>query len=344
MLWKKKGAFDEVAPSSPSAVKLGVCATARYKELVILPNDPISQDFCTKIDSLCKDATSAEATDQTFEQVADVLGQVVDHFARSQRKAIEKSIEATHDSLREVLLSLDGAVSSGDALEEVTEQSSVRMTKLTEAQSFEDVVKGLKDEAKILSAAIQEHKESSRVIRNVCTSQINDLRSKLRVAERSVRTDNLTKLSNRSAFDFMLATAINKTAVGDEYYLAVLDLNDFKLINDTHGHLAGDAALVLFAQRLSETFGVLGGNGTQVARLGGDEFAVVFKGTKVQLEAKLERVNNTLEKKPLQFKLETINMSASYGIVQLRSTLTPASAFHEADVRMYQCKQARKAA
>jgi diguanylate cyclase (GGDEF)-like protein len=344
MLWKKKGAFDEVAPSSPSAVKLGVCATARYKELVILPNDPISQDFCTKIDSLCKDATSAEATDQTFEQVADVLGQVVDHFARSQRKAIEKSIEATHDSLREVLLSLDGAVSSGDALEEVTEQSSVRMTKLTEAQSFEDVVKGLKDEAKILSAAIQEHKESSRVIRNVCTSQINDLRSKLRVAERSVRTDNLTKLSNRSAFDFMLATAINKTAVGDEYYLAVLDLNDFKLINDTHGHLAGDAALVLFAQRLSETFGVLGGNGTQVARLGGDEFAVVFKGTKVQLEAKLERVNNTLEKKPLQFKLETINMSASYGIVQLRSTITPASAFHEADVRMYQCKQARKAA
>ena len=309
-----------------------------------MPNDPISQDFCTKIDSLCKDATSAEATDQTFEQVADVLGQVVDHFARSQRKAIEKSIEATHDSLREVLLSLDGAVSSGDALEEVTEQSSVRMTKLTEAQSFEDVVKGLKDEAKILSAAIQEHKESSRVIRNVCTSQINDLRSKLRVAERSVRTDNLTKLSNRSAFDFMLATAINKTAVGDEYYLAVLDLNDFKLINDTHGHLAGDAALVLFAQRLSETFGVLGGNGTQVARLGGDEFAVVFKGTKVQLEAKLERVNNTLEKKPLQFKLETINMSASYGIVQLRSTITPASAFHEADVRMYQCKQARKAA
>jgi diguanylate cyclase len=344
MLWKKKGAFDEVAPSSPSAVKLGVCATSRYKELVILPNDPISQDFCTKIDSLCKDATACEATDQTFEQVADVLGQVVEHFARSQRKAIEKSIEATHNSLRELLHSLDGAVKSGDSLEEVTEQSSMRMTKLTEAQSFEEVVKGLKHEVNVLSAAIQEHKESSKVIRKVCTSQIDDLRSKLRVAERSVRTDHLTKLSNRSAFDFMLATAISKTAVGDEYYLAVLDLNDFKSINDTHGHLGGDAALVLFAQRLSETFGVLGGNGTQVARLGGDEFAVVFRGTKVQLEAKLERVNNVLEKKPLQFKTETIAISASYGIVQLRSTITAGAAFHEADVRMYQHKQARKAA
>ena len=344
MLWKKKGAFDDVAPSSPSAVKLGVCATSAYKELVILPNDPISQDFCTKIDSLCKDATAPEATDQTLEQVAEVLQQVVEHFSKSQRKAIEKSIEATYDSLREVLVSLDGAVNSGEALEHVTEQSSVRMTRLQSAQSFEEIVKGLQEEVKVLSSAIQEHKESSKVIRRVCTAQIDDLRSKLRVAERGVRTDHLTKLSNRSAFDFMLATAINRTAVGDEYHLAVLDLNNFKFINDNHGHLAGDAALTLFAQRLNETFGVLGGNGTQIARLSGDEFAVVFKGNKLQLEAKLERVNSILEKKPLQFKSSQIKVCASYGIVQLRPTITAEAAFHEADLRMYDCKQAQKAA
>lgn len=344
MLWKKKGAFEDVAPNSPSAVKLGVCATSAYKELVILPNDPISQDFCAKIDSLAKDATSPDADDRAFEQVAEVLGSVVEHFSRSQRKAIEKSIEATYDSLREVLLSLDGAVNSSDALEQVTEQSSARMTKLQEAQSFEDVVKGLKEEVKVLSAAIQEHRESSKAIRKVCTAQIDDLRSKLRVAERSVRTDHLTKLSNRSAFDFMLATAINRTALGDEYYLAVLDLNSFKQINDQHGHLAGDAALTLFAQRLNETFGVFGGNGTQIARLGGDEFAVVFKGNKLQLEAKLERVNSVLEKKPMQFKSASIQLCASYGIVQIRPNLTAEAAFHEADLKMYECKQARKAA
>ena len=344
MLWKKKGVFDGVAPSSPCAVKLGVSATNGYKSLVVLPSDPISQDFCTKIDSLCKDATAPEATDQTFEQVADVLNQVVEHFARSQRKAIEKSIEATYDSLREVLCSLDGAVNSGDALENVTEQSSARITKLTEAQSFDEVVKGLKEEVKVLTQAISDHKESSRTIRKVCTSQIEELRSKLRVAERGVRTDHLTKLSNRSAFDFMLATAINKTALGEEYHLAILDLNNFKHINDAHGHLAGDAALTLFAQRLTETFGVLGGNGTQVARLGGDEFAVVFKGNKVQLEAKLERVNSILEKKPLQFKTSMIKISASYGIVQLRPTISAEAAFHEADVRMYEQKQSQKAA
>ncbi len=344
MLWKKKGAFDEVAPGSPSAVKLGVCAASGYKQLVILPNDPISQDFCTKIDSLCKDASAQEATDQTLEQVADVLNQVVEHFSTSQRKAIEKSIEATYDSLREVLVSLDGAVNSGDALEQVTEQSSARMTRLQEAQSFEEIVKGLQEEVKVLSSAIQEHKESSKVIRKVCTAQIDDLRSKLRVAERGVRTDHLTKLSNRSAFDFMLATAINRTALGEEYHLAVLDLNNFKHINDAHGHLAGDAALTLFAQRLNETFGVFGGNGTQIARLGGDEFAVVFKGNKLQLEAKLERVNSILEKKPLQFKTAMIKLCASYGIVQIRPTITAEAAFHEADLRMYNCKQAQKAA
>ena len=344
MLWKKKAAFDDVAPSSPSAVRLGLSAAAGYKRLVILPNDPISQDFCNKIDSLAKDASDNGADDRTYEQVADVLQQVVEHFGKSQQKAIEKSIEATYDSLREVLLSLDGAVNSGDALERVTEQSTQRMTRLQEAQSFEDVINGLKEEIRVLSSAIQEHKESSRNIRKVCSAQIDDLRSKLRVAERSVRTDHLTKLSNRSAFDYMLATAINRTALGEEFHLAILDLNDFKGVNDTHGHLAGDAALTLFAQRLNETFGVFGGNGTQLARLGGDEFAVVFKGSRLQLEAKLERVNSVLEKKPLQFKSAVIKLCASYGIVEIRPNLTPEAAFHEADVRMYDCKQAQKAA
>jgi GGDEF domain-containing protein len=72
--------------------------------------------------------------------------------------------------------------------------------------------------------------------------------------------------------------------------------------------------------------------------------AVVFKGNKLQLEAKLERVNSVLDKKPLQYKSATIKLCSSYGIVQLRPTISSEAAFHEADVRMYQCKQAQKAA
>ncbi len=342
MLWKKKGVLEEVAPSSPTAIQLGVYAIKSYRELVVLPNDPISQDFQSKVESLANEATTND--EQAFEKIATTLNQVVSGFGESQRKAIEKSLEATHAGLREVLLSLDGAVNSSEALEKTTEGSASRMRSLQDLKTYDEVVKGLQQEVEILTKAINEHKESARAIRKVCTQQIDELRSKLRVAERSVRTDHLTKLSNRSAFDFMLSTAIGKALHGEEYHLAILDLNNFKQINDAHGHTVGDAALTLFAQKLNETFGLFGSNCTQVARLGGDEFAVVFKGTELQLKAKLERVNSILEKNPMQSKGAPFVLSASYGLVRVRANHTLEAAYHEADVKMYEFKRASKAA
>ncbi|MCX6340790.1 MAG: GGDEF domain-containing protein, partial [Fimbriimonadales bacterium] len=138
------------------------------------------------------------------------------------------------------------------------------------------------------------------------------------------------------AFELALSTAISSAEQGDHYCLAIIDLNNFKQINDRAGHLAGDAALVAFSGKLSETFA---SSGTSAYRLSGDEFTVIYKGGEVQLHAKLDRINNLFTRRPFMHNGLTIGISCSYGTVALRGNHTQESAIHEADLAMYRSKQ-----
>ncbi len=89
--------------------------------------------------------------------------------------------------------------------------------------------------------------------------------------ERLAYLDSLTGLGNRRAFDARLADLVGR---GEPFTLALLDLNDFKRVNDVHGHPAGDALLITAGRRLEEVTPHTGG----AFRLGGDEFAVLLPG------------------------------------------------------------------
>jgi diguanylate cyclase (GGDEF)-like protein len=91
-------------------------------------------------------------------------------------------------------------------------------------------------------------------------------------AEREVRRDELTSLPNRLAFFEELESAFSRLArFREQFAVLYLDLNDFKIVNDRHGHATGDELLVEVGHRLRESVRQV----DLVARLGGDEFAVV---------------------------------------------------------------------
>jgi predicted signal transduction protein with EAL and GGDEF domain len=106
--------------------------------------------------------------------------------------------------------------------------------------------------------------------------------------ERMSRTDPLTGLLNRRAFTDAIA------ALRAPYVIAVIDIDRFKSINDTHGHSAGDKVLVEVADELRGAFG----DEVVLARLGGEEFGVVMpdRGREEAL-AVLERARIVLEKR-----------------------------------------------
>lgn len=145
-------------------------------------------------------------------------------------------------------------------------------------------------------------------------------------AESAARRDALTGALNRRAFDERLAAPPSlHTSV------AVVDLNDFKAINDRYGHGVGDEALLAVAQSLEAVAGV------EVYRTGGDEFAVVASGWPA---ARLERALPRIVPVPGR----ALRASLAVGAAVVTAGASIAAAVEVADQRMYRAKRARQAA
>ena len=167
----------------------------------------------------------------------------------------------------------------------------------------------------------------------VALQDITDQRAAEKELRRQARTDALTGLGNRRT-----ALARLRAALAEERAVSViyLDLDRFKLINDSLGHGAGDALLVAVSARLLEAVGGAG----QVARLGGDEFLILVQGEAP--EAVAERIAAALVA-PLEVDGLDLRASASMGLAVSRAGDTPESLLRDADAAMYAAKDAGRA-
>ena len=158
---------------------------------------------------------------------------------------------------------------------------------------------------------------------------------------RRIETDDLTGVFNRAGFRKRLARAID--GPGDSagspraLTLALIDVDHFKAINDTHGHPVGDAALAEIARRLIA--------GTRdddvVARLSGDEFAILFRCGLDVAQAVCERITRIVAAEPLHVAGNVLVLSSiSCGVAQLRQGMSREALFDAADLALYQAKRA----
>ena len=150
--------------------------------------------------------------------------------------------------------------------------------------------------------------------------------------------DSLTGLKNRAEFMSLLERAFQKHASRRDYLFAVffLDLNKFKIINDTLGHEAGDELLKFFAESLKE---VIRGKDA-VARLGGDEFSILL--CEIQDESLIPKVVERIHQKcaaPVSISGEKLQVSTSIGVAISSSGFENGEKMLKAaDRAMYQAK------
>ena len=164
-------------------------------------------------------------------------------------------------------------------------------------------------------------------------------------------SDPLTGLPNRILFLDRLGCSIERaTRHGEAFAVLFLDLDRFKLVNDSLGHLAGDRLLIAIAERLErsvravDTVARVGGQHT-IARLGGDEFTILLEGVKHVSDAVrvAERIQDNL-KRPFQLDGHEIFTSASIGIATSETGYNaPEDLLRDADTAMYQAKALGKA-
>jgi diguanylate cyclase (GGDEF)-like protein len=172
----------------------------------------------------------------------------------------------------------------------------------------------------------------------VLQAEIADLQGREQRLKVQAHHDGLTGLANRFLLtDRFQLTVERAKRSGNSFALLMVDLNDFKAINDHHGHVAGDEVLVITAQRL---LGAVRASDT-VARIGGDEFVLIIESIEDPLE--MRRIGEKL------FDMLTDPITLSTGVVEklgasIGLALYPNDGdslndlLHVADQAMYECK------
>jgi len=167
------------------------------------------------------------------------------------------------------------------------------------------------------------------------TSRIVELQLALAQAERALHQDDLTALLNRRGF--RRACDANPEQAPVVLSCVMIDLDDFKRINDLHGHPAGDAALRHFADALRRG---LRPEDT-VARLGGDEFALLLAGaTGRETEQILLRIQQDLQQNSCALPTGTLKFSA--GIAEKAPRESLVQALSRADTAVLNAKRSGK--
>ena len=158
-----------------------------------------------------------------------------------------------------------------------------------------------------------------------------------RLSEHLAHHDPLTGLPNRRLFHDRLAEQIAGAGVtGAPFAAFYLDLDRFKIVNDTLGHAAGDSLLWQVAERVRATVG----RGDTVARLGGDEFAVIQVDPDQPAAAeRLARALNDAMKAPVEVEGQPYAIGVSIGIATSRGESDPDTLFGEADTALYRAKR-----
>ncbi len=164
-------------------------------------------------------------------------------------------------------------------------------------------------------------------------------RSKQKLLERAAR-DQMTKLFNRSAFEGLVTQIMADAGEGETYAFFMLDIDNFKNVNDSYGHNFGDVAITEFADAIKGTFR----DSDIVARVGGDEFAVFMKHVtgEQMIEQKAQKLVSTL-KREINAYGKSMRISGSVGIAMApKDGIDFHELFQKADYALYEVKKTGK--
>jgi len=291
-----------------------------------------------------RDQITSSKSDESLEAETDkCLSVCQTHFrnARLYRREREAEISDLINVLRQALAELAGEAANFNT---IIASSSERFERLEKIDDIRELKRQISEEVGDLKRVVTEKQRKEQTAYSKLTRRVEGLQTKLQEAREAATRDSLTSIANRGAFDDELFSRLSECAQsGKNLVLAMLDIDNFKNINDAHGHPIGDAVIASLAKILSTSVRP----NDMVARYGGEEFAVLFDdSTLAQVEP---RAHNLIIKAAgsgyVYKKAEEsvrINFTVSCGIAQFAAGETPEDLLKRADEALYEAKRTGK--
>lgn len=256
--------------------------------------------------------------------------------------AQEQTVFATHDisqaigdEIEEVLSVIGSSLQQNTSFTDTLSTLETTLPKASSPEELSSLVSGLIAENRRMSAVTLELNQGlarSQGLITTLSEQLDEVRTQ------SLR-DPLTSIPNRRAFDKTLQEVMeHATRTREPLCVAMADLDHFKVLNDTHGHQAGDIVLQNFARLISAS----ADEPRMVARYGGEEFAIIFPGSDLMTAYnRLVSIKHMLSKTVHQAEAGAPPLpmvTASFGVAKFVPGMTARELLQKADASLYDAK------
>ncbi|MDN3577103.1 GGDEF domain-containing protein [Chitinimonas viridis] len=260
---------------------------------------------------------------------------------------LRHSLDETQEALKSMIsLFIDRLGSMADTTGGYHDKIEVYADRIEATQGIGDL-KQLLDElmqdTRVMQLDMARSREdllAARAKAEAADGRVKELEAELRAISEKVREDQLTGALNRRGFDEAFATEIARMErSGKPLCLALLDIDNFKKLNDQRGHQAGDDALIHLVQVIKD---VLRPTDT-IARYGGEEFVVLMPESVLSESANvMRRVQRELTKRFFLHNNERVLITFSAGVTRFIKGEDQEAAVERADQAMYEAKKSGK--
>lgn len=261
--------------------------------------------------------------------------------------ALKKSLSDAQDRLKSMLATFvdrlaDFSASTGDYHDKI-EHCAQRISRAGDITELTDVLDEVMRETRVIQISARNSRDELMEMRHradEAEKEIFRLQKELAEASDMVRHDALTGALNRRGMDEALEREVARARRhGVCVCMALLDVDNFKRINDSLGHEAGDAALVHLVRVVKDTIRPQ----DTLARYGGEEFVILLPDTSLDDSVNaMTRVQRELTRRFFMHKNEKLLITFSCGVAELGGEEPPADGLKRADAAMYLAKRGGK--
>jgi diguanylate cyclase len=256
-------------------------------------------------------------------------------FAAPQTVAtVERSKFALHGLLMGLSENVENLVGDVRDYSTTLDAHTAQIKKAKTTTAFQQVERLLLEEVQSMRNATEAYRQQL----DEANAKIQSQETELQKLSVDASTDFLTRIPNRRSFDQRLSDEFGRyMRYGHKYSVVIMDIDHFKQINDTYGHVGGDRMLRAVASMLQEEKR----ESDFLARFGGEEFALVFPGTELtQALVAAEKLRKKVEATRFNYEGRAVPIQLSAGVAQVDpKDDEPTKTLVRADAALYRAKE-----